>query len=150
MLRKALGESKVDKWLSCEVPHPVEFANHRSFKENSEFGIRTVGKMLVNSSVELYSPLQRKPKVVNPLGVANLPKGRLVLDRGYINAFSKPHPFKYDTLREVLTFLGAKGFFLTWDFKAGYYHPKIHPRFRTYFGFMIETAYFHYGAMCFG
>lgn len=26
----------------------------------------------------------------------------------------------------------------------------IHPRFRTYFGFQIGSAYFHYNAMCFG
>jgi hypothetical protein len=88
--------------------------------------------------------------VVNPLGVANLPKGRLVLDGRYINIFTKHVPFKYKTLREILTFLKGHGFFSTWDFKAGYYHVMIHPRFRTYFGFKIGTTYFHYNAMCFG
>jgi hypothetical protein len=88
--------------------------------------------------------------VINPLGVANLPKGRLVLDGGYVNAFTKHVPFKYETLREILTFFGERGFFSTWDFKAGYYHVLIHPRFKTYFGFRIGKAYFHYNAMCFG
>ncbi|GAQ83242.1 reverse transcriptase [Klebsormidium nitens] len=150
MLRRTIGEAKVEEWLSGDVPHPVEFPNHRSFHENADFGIKTVGEMLVNGSVELCPPGQRKPKVVNPLGVVNLPKGRLVLDAGYVNAFLKPRPFKYETLRDILTFLAANGFFSTWDFKAGYYHVLIHPRFRTYFGFRIGKAYFRYNAMCFG
>jgi hypothetical protein len=137
MLRKVVGESRVEEWLSGQVTHPVEFPNHRSFFENSDFAIRAVGKMLVNSTVKLYGKAERKPKVVNPLGVANMPKGRLVLDGGYVNAFTKHIPFKYETLREIFTFLSKNGFFSTWDFKAGYYHVLIHPRFRTYFGFRI-------------
>lgn len=150
MLRKVVGESRVDEWLSGQVPRPVEFPNHRSFFENSEFAVGAVGELLTNSTVRLYGQGERRPKVVNPLGVANLPKGRLVLDGGYINAFTKHVPFKYETLREILSFLGDHGFFTTWDFKAGYYHVLIHPRFRTYFGFRIGLAYFHYNALCFG
>jgi hypothetical protein len=150
MLRRVVGESRVDEWLKGQVPHPVEFPNHRSFLENSDFGVQAVIEMLVNSTVKLYGESERRPKIVNPLGVANLPKGRLVLDGGYVNSFTKHIPFKYETLQEILTFLGEHGFFSTWDFKAGYYHVLIHPRFRTYFGFRIGRAYFHYNAMCFG
>jgi hypothetical protein len=150
MLRKVLGERRAEEWLAGPVPHPVEFPNHRSFFENPEFGVQAVGDMLSNSTVKLYGKDERKQKVVNPLGVANLPKGRLVLDGGYVNAFTKHVPFKYETLREILSFLGERGFFSTWDFKAGYYHVLIHPRFRTYFGFRIGKAYFHYNALCFG
>jgi hypothetical protein len=110
MPRKVVGESIVEEWLSCQVPHPVEFPNHRSFFENSDFAIGVVGEMLVNSMVKLYGEAERKPKVVNPLGVANFPKGRLVLDGGYVNAFTKHIPFKYETLREILMFLGKSGF----------------------------------------
>jgi hypothetical protein len=150
MLRKVVGEGRVDEWLSGQVPHPVEFPNHRSFLENSDFGVEAVGEMLSNSTVRLYDQGERKPKVVNPLGVANLPKGRLILDGGYVKAFTKHVPFKYETLREILSFLEKHGFFATWDFKGGYYHVLIHPRFRTYFGFRIGSAYFHYNALCFG
>lgn len=150
MLRRTVGGSKVDEWLLGDVPHPVKFPNHRSFYENAEFAIQTVGEMFVNGSIELCSPDQRKPKVVNPLGVVNLPKGRLVFDAGYINAFSKPHPFRYETLRDILTFLSSSGFVATWDFKAGYYHVFIHPQFRTYLGFKIGAAYFYCHAKCFG
>jgi hypothetical protein len=150
MLRRVVGESRVKEWLSGQIPHPVEFPNHRSFFENAEFGVQAVGEMLTKDTVKLYGEKERRPKVVNPLGVANLPKGRLVLDGGYVNAFTKHVPFKYETLREVLTFLGDHEFFATWDFKAGYYHVLIHPLLRTYFGFKIGKAYFHYKAMCFG
>jgi hypothetical protein len=150
MLKKVLGEARAEEWLAGQVPRPVEFPNHRSFLENSEFGVQTVGEMLTNSTVKLYGEDEQKPKVVKPLGVANLSKGRLVLDGGYVNAFTKHVLFRYEILREILSFLGERGFFFTWDFKAGYYHVLIHPRFRTYFGFRIGKAFFHYNALCFG
>jgi hypothetical protein len=150
MHKRVVAEARAEEWLSVQVPHPVKFPNHRSFVDNSDFGVEADSELLVNSTVKLYGKDERRPKVVNPLGVANLPKGRLVLDGGYINAFIKHIPFKYETLREILTFLRANGFFSTWDFKAGYYHLLIHPRFRTYFGFRIGQSYFHYNAMCFG
>jgi hypothetical protein len=134
MLKRVVGESRIDEWLGGQVPHPVEFPNHRSFLENSAFEVQAVAEMLVNSTVKLYGESERRPKVVNPLGVANLSKGRLDLDGGYINCFTKHTQFRYETLREILTFLGEHRFFSTWDFKAGYYHVLIHPRFRTYFG----------------
>jgi hypothetical protein len=88
--------------------------------------------------------------VVNPLGVANLPKGRLVLNGKYVNAFCKRHAFTYEKLREVLTFITKGGFFSTWDLKAGYFHVLIHSAFRKYFGFKVGEVYYHYNAMCFG
>jgi hypothetical protein len=103
-----------------------------------------------NGAAHRYGKGERKPKVVNPLGVANLPKGRLVLNGKYPNAFCKRLPFKYETLREVLTFLHKNGFIATWDLKAGYFHVLIHPRFRTYFGFQSDGIYYHYNAVCFG
>ncbi|GAQ83654.1 Hypothetical protein KFL_001560210 [Klebsormidium nitens] len=95
MLRRTVGVSRFEEWLSGDVPHPVKFPYLRSFYENSEFALKTVGELLVNGSVHLCAAGETKSKVVNPLSVVNLPKGRLVLDAGYINAFSKAHPFNY-------------------------------------------------------
>lgn len=39
MLKRVMGESRVEEWLSGQVPHPVEFPNHRSFFENSDFAV---------------------------------------------------------------------------------------------------------------
>jgi hypothetical protein len=94
MLKRVVRKARVEKWLSGQVSHPVELPIHRLFYKNSEFAIQTVGKMLVNSTVRLYGERERKPKVVNHLGVANLPKDRLVLDGSYINAFTKARPLQ--------------------------------------------------------
>jgi hypothetical protein len=150
MLRQAVGPGKVESMLTGQIPHQVEFANHRSFYDNLSFGVGEVVKLVVNGTLTVYRPEDRKPKVVNPLGVVNLPQGRLVLNGRYPNAFSKKHPFKYETLREILTFLTQSAFFSTWDFKAGYYHVTINPAFRKYFGLKVGSVYFHYNAMCFG
>lgn len=150
MLRGVVPPGMVESFLSGQVPHEVEFANHKSFYDNFPFAVGEVVKMVINGTLTVYRPGERKPKVMNPLGVVNLPKGRLVLNGRYVNAFSKKHPFKYETLREILTFLTQSGFFATWDFKAGYYHVLINPQYRKYFGLKVEDVYFHYNAMCFG
>jgi hypothetical protein len=124
MLRGVKTPDGPESLLTRQVLHEVEFANHRSFYDNLPFGIGEVVKMVVNATLTVYRPGNRKPKVINPLGVANVPTGRLVMNGRYINAFSKKNPFKHETLREILTFLTRGGFFSTWDFKAGYYHVK--------------------------
>ncbi|GAQ90234.1 Reverse transcriptase [Klebsormidium nitens] len=128
----------------------VEFRNHQSFYDNAPFAVGEAVKMVQNGTLHVYGPGDGKPKVVNPLGVVNLPKGRLVVNARYVNLFFKKHAFKYETLREVLTFLTQASFFTTWDFKAGYYHVLINPAYRKYFGIKIGEVYMHYNAMCFG
>jgi hypothetical protein len=150
MLRRVVAHGQVEGMLEGQVPHEVEFANHKSFYDNLPFAVGEVVKMVITATLTVYRPGNRKPKVVNPLGVVNLPKGRLVLNGRYVNAFSKKHAFKYETLREILTFLSQSGFFSTWDFKAGYYHVTINPAFQKYFGIKVRDVYFHYNAMCFG
>jgi hypothetical protein len=150
MLRRVVPPGRVESMLEGQVPHEVEFANHKSFYDNLPFAVGEVVKMVINATLTVYRPGDRKPKVVNPLKVVNLPKGRLVLNGRYINAFSKKYAFKYETLWEILTFLSQRGFFSTWDFKVGYYHVTINPAFRKYFGLKVGGVYFHYNAMCFG
>jgi hypothetical protein len=36
MLSQVVSNSRVEEWLSGQVPHPAEFPNHRSFVQNSE------------------------------------------------------------------------------------------------------------------
>jgi hypothetical protein len=150
MLRRVVAPGRVESMLEGQVSHEVEFANHKSFYDNLPFAVGEVVKMVINATLTVYRPGERKPKVVNRLGVVNLPQGRLVLNGRYVNAFLKKHPFKYETLREILTFLTQSGFFSTWDFKAGYYHVTINSAYRKYFGLKVGGVYFHYNAMCFG
>jgi hypothetical protein len=62
MLRRVIGESRVDEWLSGQVSHPVELPNHRSFYDNSEFGVQAVGEMLINSTSSCTKIGRRSPK----------------------------------------------------------------------------------------
>jgi hypothetical protein len=130
--------------------HMIEFRNHKSFYDNQPFARQEVAKLEQNGAAHRYAKGDWKPKVGNLLGVVNLPKGRLVVNGKYPNSFCKHLPFKYETLREVLTFLHRNGFIATWDLKAGYFHVLIHPKFRTYFGFKADGVYYHYNAVCFG
>ncbi|GAQ86252.1 DNA/RNA polymerase superfamily protein with reverse transcriptase domain [Klebsormidium nitens] len=128
LARESAPRKEVEAKLTGRVPQEVEFKNHRSCYENASLGVREVVKMVVNRTLEVYGPKDGKPKVVNPLGVE----------------------FKYETLREVLTFLTNGAYFSTWDFKAGYYHVLIHPAYRKYFGIKVGEVYMHYNVMCFG
>lgn len=150
LLRGAVPPGQIESYLSGEVPREIEFRNHKSFYDNLPFGRQEIRKLAENGAAYQYPAGERKPKVVNPLGVVNLPKGRLVLNGKYVNIFCKRLPFKYETLREILTFLHQNGFIATWDLKAGYFHVLIHPRYRTYFGFQADGVYYHYNAVCFG
>lgn len=150
MLARKYSPGEVEAKLNGQVPHEVEFENHRSFYDNASFAIGEVVKMVENTTLHVYGPADGKPKVVHPLGVVNLPKGRLVVNARYVNLFCKRQTFKYETLREVLTFLTERSYFTTWDFKAGYYHVLIHPAYRKYFGIKVGEVYMHYNGMCFG
>jgi hypothetical protein len=93
MLARTVGPGKVEEMLQGLVPHRIEFTNHRSFYENFDFGMGEVRKLVENEAAYIYPKNSRPPKVVNPLGVVNLPKGRLVLNAKYVNAFCRKHGF---------------------------------------------------------
>jgi hypothetical protein len=108
-------------------------------------------KLVISGTAHLYGKSEGRPKVVNPLGVAlNGATERLVLNGMYINAFMQQLPFKYERLRDILTFLKRGGFIASWDLKSGYFHVLVHPKFRTYFGFKIGDAYMHFNGVRFG
>ncbi|GAQ93282.1 Hypothetical protein KFL_014130020 [Klebsormidium nitens] len=142
-------ELNEDPLMEASAPL-LQSCTYESLRDSNEFAIGEVVKMVVNGTLEVYAPKDGKPKVVYPLGVVNLPKGRLVVNARYVNLFSKRQAFKYKTLREVLTFLTERGFFTTWDFKAGYYHLLIHPAYRKYFGIKVGQVYMHYNGMYLG
>jgi hypothetical protein len=145
----AVPRGQVEAYLKGELPH--KFQNHRSVSKHWPFVVDAAEKLVISGTAHLYGPNDVRPKVVNSLGVAlNGTSERLVLNGMYINSFMEQLPFKYERLRDVLTFLGKGGFISSWDLKSGYFHVLIHPRYRTYFGFKIEDAYLHFNGMCFG
>jgi hypothetical protein len=119
LLRHAVPKGQVEAYLKGEIPHQIEFQNHRSVYEHWDFVVGAVEKLVVSGTAHLYGRAEGKPKVVNPLGVAlNGATERLVLNGMYSNDFMKQLPFKYERLRDVLTFLKRGGYVASWDLKA--------------------------------
>lgn len=151
LFRHAVPKEQVEAYLKGEIPHEVTFQNHRSVYTHWPFTVDAVEKLVIAGTAHLYGPKEGRPKVVNPLAVAlSADKERLVLNNMYPNAFMKQMPFKYERLRDILTFLKKGGFISSWDLKSGYFHVTIHPKYRTYFGFKIGDAFLHFDAVCFG
>ncbi|GAQ92362.1 hypothetical protein KFL_009940010 [Klebsormidium nitens] len=150
MLARTVNPQEVDAMLEGQVPPANRVRESPTFYNNAPFAVGEVVKMVENGTLHVYRPGEGKPKVVNPLGVLNVPKGRLVDNARYVNLFSKRQPFKYETPRKVLNFLREKAYIASWDFKAGYYRILINPPFRKYFGIKVGAVYLHYNALCFG
>jgi hypothetical protein len=151
LLRHAVPKGQVEAYLKGTIPRKIEFQNHRSFYEHWDFSVGAVEKLVVSGTAHLYGRSEGKPKVTNPLGVAlNGTSERLVLNGMYINSFMQQMPFKYEQLRDILTFLTKGGFISTWNLKSGYFHVLLHPKYRTYFGFKVGNAYLHFNGVCFG
>jgi hypothetical protein len=93
--------------------------NHRSIYEHWDFVVDATEKLVRSGIAHLYGPLEGRPKVISPLGVAlNGITQRLVLNGMYINSFMKQLRLKYEKLREILTFLKrGPGFISSWDLK---------------------------------
>jgi hypothetical protein len=150
-LRGAVPKGQVESFLKGNLPHEIEFQNHQLVYKHLPFVIGAVENLVVAGTAHLYGPGEGKPKVVNPLGVAlNGVSERLVLNGMYINSYMANHPFKYERLRDILTFLQKAGFVSSWDLKSGYFHVLNHPDYQTYFGFKIGSAYLHFNGVCFG
>jgi hypothetical protein len=148
LLGHSVPKGQVEELLWGVLPHEIELKNHQSVYKHWPFAVDAVEKLVITNTAYLYGRSEGKPKVVNPLGVAlNADKERLVLNGMYINAFMKLFPFKYEKLRDILTFLVKGGFISSWDLKSGYFHVLIPPKYRPYFGFKIGDAYLHFNGM---
>jgi hypothetical protein len=95
LLRRTVPKGQVETYLSGTVPPETEFQNHLSVYEHLPFSVKAVRNLVVTGTSHMYSPEDKKPKVVNPLGVAlNRDKERLVLNGMFINSFIKNLPFQ--------------------------------------------------------
>lgn len=77
-------------------------------------------------------------------------KLRLICNDRYLNLFLKPIPFRYEKLRDILSFTPGDGFMATADLKSGYFHVPIHPAFWKYFAFKVFGRVFFNKVLCFG
>jgi hypothetical protein len=151
MLKRQVPESQIPHMLSGTLPHPVQFENHKSFYDNSEFALGEVAKLILWSAGTIVQEGEEFPIVIHPLGVAFTGgKGRLIVNARYCNLFMKLLRFRYERLRDILGFT-KEGFYMAdWDQKSGYYHVLLHPKVRKYFGIRVGNIVIRLNVVFFG
>ena len=78
-----------------------------------------------------------KPKVVNPLTVANNKnKLRLVLDCRHINPHLHKFRFKYEDASVASQMFKKGDYCFTYDLRSAYHHIEIFESHKTYLGFV--------------
>jgi hypothetical protein len=151
MLKKQVPANEIPHMLSGKTPHPVAFANHKSFYDNLEFALGQASKLVLWSAASIWREGQEKPIVIHPLGVAFTGgKGRRIVNSRYANMFMKLLAFRYERLRDVLAFTKGGYFMSNWDLKSGYYHVPLHPKYRKYFGVQIGETILTFNVVFFG
>lgn len=104
-------------------PHKVAFRNHQSFYRHWDFASNEILKLLKWGAVSLIEESEEELDVISPLGVVDQDgKWRMFPNARYVNLFLKELPFKYQRLRDILSFVRKDSFISTWDLKSGYYH----------------------------
>ena len=120
--------------LTQDVP-AFERRNNISFSENESFALKEIFELEKKGKVEF---VKEKPHIVNPFSVAiQRNKSRLILDCSYLNQFVDVPKFKYEDVKEALSFFNKGCCMIKWDLKNGYHLIKIHKKFRKYLGFKI-------------
>ena len=120
--------------LISDVPD-FERDNNKSFGQYIDFGMGEIFKLIKDKKVEIVS---KKPKIVNPLSVATVPKLRLILDCSVLNKYVAVPSFKMEDYRTAQSLFDKDGYLFSFDLKDGYHHILIDPTFRDYLGFKFE------------
>ncbi|VDI38391.1 Hypothetical predicted protein [Mytilus galloprovincialis] len=110
-------------------PSEVFLNNNKSFLENSDFVENEILKLIELGCIKEFPC---KPKVVNPLTVANNKnKLRLVLDCRHINPYLHKFRFKYEDA-SVASQLFKKGDYCFTDLRSAYHHVELFESHKTY------------------
>ena len=121
--------------LREKVPE-YERRNNNSYFEHKEFAVNEVKKLIQKGRVVVVTA---KPYIVNPLSVAvQRTKLRLILDCSYLNSFIEVPKFKYEDVRDGISYFEKDCHMFKWDLRDGYHQVAIHPDFRKFLGFKLE------------
>ncbi len=116
-----------------QTPDPACFKNNRSALKERDFVEKAISDLLeIGGIVES----KRKPKVVNPLTVANKnSKKRLVLDLRYVNAHVWREHGKFEDFKIFRSYIEKGSYMFSFDLKSGYHHIDIFNEHWEYLGF---------------
>jgi hypothetical protein len=150
MLAKIVPGHEIPELLRGKLPHQVDFQNHRSLYRKWGFSSEQIVKLLEADAAGIWDKPE-PPVVIHPMGVVDSAgKDRMIVNGRYLNLFLEALPFRYERLRDVLTFTKQGSFMATWDLKSGYFHLPIHKDFQKYFGFKVGGITFYFKVLCFG
>lgn len=136
-----------------ELPAAKQMKNNKSARDNMQFVISEVSKLLEKQCV---TEVFEKPKVINPLTVAfsKTGKKRLVLDCRHINEYLVKYKFKYEDINTATQMFRKGSYLFSYDLKSAYHHIMIQNEMRTYLGFSVEhegvEKYYVFNVLPFG
>lgn len=105
MPKRKVPAGQIPYMLLGNLPHPIQFDNHKSFYDNWDFAQGEATKLVLWSAASIVQEGEELPLVIHPLGVAFTGgKGRLIINTRYRNLFMKLLRFRYERLRDVLGF----------------------------------------------
>ncbi len=150
-LAEQLGAAAAEHLLHSPQPHPVQFPNHKSVEQYTDF-VRESIIDLERIGAALKLPQGERPLIVNSLGVADskAPKLRLVIDPLYPNLLFRYQQLRYEQLHDLTCYLTPTDWATTTDEKSGYYHQALHPSMWSLLGFEFEGSYYVFTHMPFG
>ena len=131
-------------------PHAVQFPNHSSAKDHSDFVTREIAECLRQGVIRRWEA-KDSPMVVNGLRVVdNGKKLRLCINPMYINAFMRHRPLKYEQLQDLADYLRPEDFMYVTDDKSGYWQLSMHPSMYTYLAMEWEGQQYFWPHLAFG
>jgi hypothetical protein len=125
---------------TIEAPQRREMQNSSSASEHREFVTNAVAEMVAEKAVTMMPPGE-KPWVVSLLGVVTkkgTDKFRLTINLRYVNGHLGKKAFKFEGLKDLSDLVERGDHAVFYDLMSGYYHVDLHPRSRTFVGFMWE------------
>ncbi|KAF7246105.1 Transposon Ty3-I Gag-Pol polyprotein [Varanus komodoensis] len=75
---------------------------------------------------------------------------RPILDLRALNRFITPKKFRMATLQSILPLLGRGDWFASLDLKDAYFHISIHPSYRHFLHFAVDSEIYEFNVLPFG
>lgn len=142
-----------ETFLTGSKPHQVQFPNHRSTQDHTDFVTAQINKCLTAGAVRPWPSDQPPPTVINGLRVVPGTAGkkdRLCMNPMYPNLFMEIPALKYERVTDVAHYLQPTDFMFTTDDKSGYWNLLLHPSMYEYAAFEWHGKIYFWPALAFG
>ena len=138
-----------------KLPTFYKESNNKSYKENEQFGIAEIRKLIHNDVIEEVEA--KEVACINPLTVASNKKGkkRLCIDLSrHVNLHCAAKKFKVESVGEFIRAVKQGSWCWYYDLKSAFHHISVIEKHRKYLGFEVtmdgQAKVFRFKAMPFG